>query len=349
MPKILVIRCGRLGDSILTFPAISALEVLFPKSEIHILTEERTASLFLMHKSVRHVFSVPALFYKRPSFGRLLSILKVVFRLRREKFQYVFDLQDQSWGTALIARFVTRQSSVGFKNFKNGICYHFGVYGKGYQLQGTIEPMALSYLRVVAFFNQSQTENLYTRFAETTLAIPENPKRQENNNFCFFHLGANEIHKTWSQERFWELATLLRQHGHTEKIIFSVGEKDVKEFESQVTSRKLTQIEVWTTNSIVELAKKIRDSTYFLSTDTGPSHIASNLNVPRIILCQPNVNMRIWYGHYSTKRCIYISALREKCRNCTDVSRQCNNSCVDNIPTESVFQTILNLKKLLHE
>lgn len=343
--RVLVIRCGRLGDSVLTFPAISALSELYPQSEIVVLTEARTASLFSLHKSVSEVIVLPCLFYRKPKLGEYLSIAKLMWRLRERGFDYVFDFQDASWCTAIISRFVARKKAIGFKNFKKGLFYHAGPYGKTDDNAGTIESMALSYFRIATSLEKLEDNRLFERVRKIELALKNSVPAKER--YLFFHLGANETHKTWPQERFLELAEILRERISDLKIVFSLNANEIDVFNSIFRERKMTNCVAWTTDSVVTLASKIRESTLFVSTDTGPSHLASILNVPRIILCQPFVNEAIWYGGYSRERCIYISAKREKCEKCNHFPSCKQKSCMENIQAKDVAEKIIYLLKNL--
>lgn len=340
--RTLAIRCGRLGDAILTFPALSALSVLYPESEIVVLTEERTASLFPLHPNVAEVVALPGLFYKKPELREWAAIVKTVCSLKRRGFDYVFDFQDGSWLTALIARFVSQRKTAGFKNFKKGWMYHAGPYGKAMPGADRIESMALSYFRVAVSFSSGVDENLFNQVCNIRFCLGHR-KHSPADRYIFFHLGANESHKTWSRERFLSLAEIVRKNRPDLRIVFSVNSEDVGNLNSFFNEQGMMHCQAWTTNSIAELALKIRDCEVFVSTDTGPSHLASALAVRRIILCQPFVNRAIWYGEYQGENCVYISSKREKCSACVNFSGCELASCTDNIRPEEVAEKIFYL------
>ena len=103
---VLVIRLGKMGDSIMTFESLGILRQRFAGHPLHVLTENANAGTFALCAAVDRVITLPALHYRTPRLPEKLAIMQTLMRLARTGYHHVFDWQDLTLKTELIARFI---------------------------------------------------------------------------------------------------------------------------------------------------------------------------------------------------------------------------------------------------
>ncbi len=95
--KILVVQTGFLGDVVLSTPVLTNLRVMFPNSEIHMLTTPEAKPLVEHHPAISGVI----VFDKRGDHRGIAGFLAMRRRLREENFSIVLSLH-KSARTALL-------------------------------------------------------------------------------------------------------------------------------------------------------------------------------------------------------------------------------------------------------
>src|SRR4030042_3389598 len=91
--KILVVQLGDIGDVVWSMPTFQALKAAFPNAEISVLTRKPFGDLLLDDSSIENVLQTGN--------GNIFAQLKFLLRLRRNKFDLLFDLRADERGTYL--------------------------------------------------------------------------------------------------------------------------------------------------------------------------------------------------------------------------------------------------------
>jgi len=94
--RILLIQLRRIGDVLMTTPAVAALREAYPSAHIAYLTEPPSDQLFRHNRAVDEVIALP----RRTS---PLALLRLMARLRRGRFDLAIDFHGHP-RTALLAR-----------------------------------------------------------------------------------------------------------------------------------------------------------------------------------------------------------------------------------------------------
>jgi ADP-heptose:LPS heptosyltransferase len=341
----LVIRLGKLGDAIMTFPAIAALKTNLPDAVIDILTEEAYADLFRLHPAVNEIHAIPFLHYVRWKTRKLPSLIKSICKIIGYGYDTVIDLQDNDLITGLITCAAAGKVGYGFRNsWYSSLCYN-RVDGKD-DLNTKLDAVWESFYRLSA---NALPDNCYTKvpnrdvFADC-IRIPDESSRwagEEINKMplhstlIVMHSGAGEAHKVWPAEHFLELGKrLIEAHASGHIILLSGPCENIEEIEGLAISYE--RISFMTGLRITQMAALIQHADLFISTDTGPSHLAGILAVPRIVLVQPLANIDIWYDCYDNTHARYIRSSSDECRDCE--GKRCNHSCMVHITTNEVFR-----------
>ena len=97
MNKILVVQTAFIGDAILTLPMIQKLKEIFNDAELHVLCIPSTEEIFSASPYVNKLF----VYDKRGKDKNLISLLKLISKLRREKYSRIYS-PHRSFRTSLV-------------------------------------------------------------------------------------------------------------------------------------------------------------------------------------------------------------------------------------------------------
>jgi len=96
MRRILIIQLGDIGDVVWSLPALQAVRDAYPGGAVAVLLREGSGSLLAASVSPPKIFEVRK--GKSGPRGRLVSSIRLVRELRRERFDLVFDFRGDERG-----------------------------------------------------------------------------------------------------------------------------------------------------------------------------------------------------------------------------------------------------------
>lgn len=267
--KILIIRLDRIGDLILSTPAMRAVRETFPKAEIHLLIRKYTKDLVI----------------NNPNINKLLIY-------ENDKISHDYDLS-----IALHPGF--KQNYI---TFISGAKYRLGYTGWGggffltrrltndreIRIRHEVE-YALEVVRSVGCLsNDKSLEVSITSEGERSSEqfLKENQIKL-NDILIVIHPGARQEYVRWKKERFAEVADRLIREVKARVILIGDNKerKLLKEIASLMQERPLFALGLELTR-IISLIKKC---SLFIGNSTGPMHIAAALNVP-VVAIFGNIN-----------------------------------------------------------
>lgn len=111
--KILIIKTSALGDILHTFPVLQYLREQFPFSQIDWIVEKKFSELVSAHPHVNQVFTIESKKWRKGLLHYRQDILDFRQRLRKEKYEVVFDLQG-NLKSSLILMQSKAKDKVGF-------------------------------------------------------------------------------------------------------------------------------------------------------------------------------------------------------------------------------------------
>lgn len=146
--------------------------------------------------------------------------------------------------------------------------------------------------------------------------------------YAVLHAGASKLYKQWPVEHFTELTQLLLTRGY-QVLLIGAGarDKEVNQdiYRSVVTSITAsasasgpTCIDLCNRLSLRELAQVLRMAALMVGNDSGPSHLASSLGVPGVVIFGPT-DIPIWrpLGRHTTvldnKALCDVTCTRHRC------------------------------------
>ncbi len=331
--RVLILRCGALGDLVYTTSVIDALRTQYGEEiTIDFICTPGTAKLFEFDPRVHHVFHL-----KHKKLPIWLSPQKrVIIRSSKQNPYDLFINFEMGKQFLSLSKAIQAKQKIGwfFSNpdFSNSM--HMVDISKSFYA-----PIVKSDILIHAsprIIGKSFTEvqnklNLPEKFIVLSPSNSHNKKRRLN-------------YRAWPQSHWKSLITLLPP----ELPIIMVGGKGEEPFFEAIKPYPPHIIDLVGKTSISEMIALIGQAKALVVTDTGTAHIASALNTPVFCLIGPTpANLTGPYQSQTNE--VHIISAHLPCSPCykTDVMKQCtDNICMTQITPEMVLTSLKSASML---
>ena len=308
MSNILIIKHGSLGDIAQACGAIQDISENHKGDEVHLLTTKPFFELFKKNPYVSNVILDKRL--SRFNFIYLYSLMK---KIKKFKFSKVYDLQNSSrtsfykkilFPKATKEKWSSTETTLPEGTTKQDFDKESVLKRLDYQLKSsginTIHTIKPDFTWSVT--DISQIKNYY-ELKNYIILFP----------FCSPHL----ISKKWPY--YNDLIKLIKEKFKNKfKIIVAPGPNEIKEA-SNINS--LCILDNGKALDISQLASLIKDSSFVVSNDTGPAHIAAHLGSKGLAL----------FGSHVTAHKVSMERENFRAIQVTDLTK---------LSTEKVFEKI---------
>lgn len=129
------------------------------------------------------------------------------------------------------------------------------------------------------FLNKTIEKNKNNILPPENLVFKKYPKR------IIIHPTSNNLGKNWDKKKFISLYHRLKKLGFDP--IISLAPHELLEWDNP-------NLNITTGNSFHDLACLIYESGYLIGNDSGPAHLASNLNIPHMVISCSSRSMKLW-------------------------------------------------------
>ena len=298
MSNILIIKHGSLGDIAQASGAIQDISDFHKDDKIYLLTSKPYIDLF---KQNPHLAGT--ILDKRLSRFNLIYLFNLMNKLKKYKFTKVFDLQNSSRSSFY--------KKILFPNADNHIWSSSETTLPNDKSKDEFDKNPV----LDRFKHQLKTSGVkiqHTMYPDFKWACSniENIKKKFDLNkyivlfpFCSPHLTI----KKWPY--YNELIDLIKKKFDDDyKIVVAPGPKEID------MTKELNAISILNENkslNIQELSSLIKDSTFVISNDTGPAHMASHLGVKGVAL----------FGSHTTAHKVSIERENFKAIQVTDLNK----------------------------
>ncbi|OGC78400.1 MAG: hypothetical protein A2145_01750 [candidate division Zixibacteria bacterium RBG_16_40_9] len=275
--KILLVRQDkRLGNLILTLPLVSALRKRFPQSQISYLADKSFAEVLEMCPEIDEVFVA-----NKNSFWNPLKFWALLNKIRKSHFDLALDLSDEnnfSFSNAFLTYLSQAPIRVGYQKAQNKGFLNLEVpiiHKERHVIDRHLDLLRdlMGDFPTPEFNLRIDIEN--KNWAEDYLARKNVSARDD---LIGIHIGGRSK-KRWPVENFAGLVKFLTKENN-QSIIFW-GEKE-KGFLSELVKLTENKIIISDLLPITKLAAFIKRCNLFISSDTGPMHLAVALKVPTL-------------------------------------------------------------------
>ncbi|OGP92905.1 MAG: hypothetical protein A2156_10120 [Deltaproteobacteria bacterium RBG_16_48_10] len=340
--KFLIIRLSAVGDVIRTLPAAKALKENFPFSHIAWVVEEPSINLIGSQPGIDEVILFP-----RKRWTRGIKSIREVWKTLREMGNFIKSLRRQKFDVALDFHGILKS---GLLSYLSGAPKRIGFDRKsskeGNFLFSNVRVSLLSQrlsrfernlrllkglgLDVKAFHrilhipveDQSYIESFFKK-------IPFYPRKP----LIAIHPGTSlkTAYKRWGPEQYSLLAGRLIRELEA-SVIFTWGPGELKWVDGIRTGMKEESILAPQTQTLTQLGEIFRRCDLYIGSDSGPTHIASFVDVPVIAIYGPTdpvVNEPLG-RHMKIRKDVGCNPCRN--RNCKELH------CLEVITVDDVFK-----------
>lgn len=304
--KILIVRLFGFGNLVLAFPAIKKISELFPGAKIYLLTINKNIHLY---DAVN--FIDKTIYLNVNSFKEfILSFIKIVFSLKREKFDMAVDFEIFAYISALILCFIGIKKRVGYKieGYLRGLLYTTAIpYNNNQHISKTFYDLAVALgaekkkdIELIELNTSIKDQTVVEKF----LILNSIDK---NDRLVGIHVGSgqNFINRRWPEAYFAKVADYLIEKFGV-KIIFTGTKEELFLINNTIKEMKFdkSHIVVADNFNLSQLAFLIKQFRVYFCTDTGPFHLAVAMGIPTVSFFGPNTPLL--YGPPSNNKHIFF-------------------------------------------
>ncbi len=336
--KILLVRTDRIGDVVLTTPAIRAVRHSFPESFLAMMVQPYTSGVVKNNPHLNEVI----IYDKRGKHKSLWGSFKFIRALIRKEFDLAFIFHPTN-RVNIITFLAGIPERIGY-NKKCGFLLNKKLPGEKFkgekhELEYNLDVIAARGIpaanKEVEMCLNREEEDFGTRFLRDNELNKDVP-------LVAMQPGASCLSKRWKVERFAEAGKKLRESGPVNFVIIGSNEEGLL-LESL---KKLLGGKVITAQGLAlgDLASILKRSRLFISNDTGPVHIAAAMKTPCIVIFgrkQPGLSPRRWRPWGEEHIILHKDVGCEEC-----LAHNCRKDfqCLKAVSGEEVFQAA---KKIL--
>ncbi len=278
--NILIVRTDRIGDVVLTTPAIEAVRSAFPAARISILVTPETRQIVDGNPSLNEV-----LIDDKKGVHKGLGFFSLIAILRRKKFDLaiIFHTKKRANLLCFLAGIPAR---IGYKNDKFGFLLTQPIADTRSQGSKHEAQYCLDLLESIGVHADNLKSNL-------KLSIPVKEESQkwaatflrennikESDRFVVIHPGASCVSKRWPAENFSKVVKKLAQSGNK---VFLIGGEETKNISAQILKNAPNAAsDLSGSLSLSQLAALLAKSQLLISNDSGPVHMAAAVGAPVI-------------------------------------------------------------------
>ncbi len=268
--KILLVRLDRLGDLIVSTPAMQAVKNTFPHSQVDLLGSSLNRALFKYCDYIDNTYC-----YDKK---HLFNAIKLIFTLRAQKYDVVICLTPHSKSTNFFVKCIGAPINLAAcaapEKFQKLYTYSIVQSSKSHILEFMQENMQnmgfkTTSLNPVINIPSSVLENVKEKF-------PKNP----NTKRLILSIGnIKRPHKRWSMANYAEVVKYIHQKYNSTKqqietvVMTGKGDLPLLDEFNNVPKDNYT---LFIGTDIAESAAFIDQSDLFVCTSSGPSHIAAS-------------------------------------------------------------------------
>jgi heptosyltransferase-2 len=330
--RILVKGTNWVGDTIISFSAVSALRQRFPKARISVLAKARLAELWRANPAVDEV--IP---YDMPrGLRRPLGELCIAHILKRKKIDLAV-IFPRSFSSALMAFLGGIPRRIGYKSEGRDLLLTEGITCTAEVLS---RHRMYFYLHLIEGLGQGASPPLpalslngnQARWAETFLS----DNGLEGKVLIGINPGATYGQaKCWPPERFAELGRKLKEDHGAFILIFGSSRHQEKSLNADI-ARGIGGhcLDLSGETSLLQLAALLRSCRLLVTNDTGTMHVAAAVGTRVVAIfgpTDPRTTSPLGEGHVVVRRGV-------SCSPCLKRVCPADHRCMELISVEDVLE-----------
>lgn len=330
LKSILILKLGSLGDVVHTLPLVNVLRDSFPRVRIGWIVEKRFSDLIERHPSVDEVF----VFDRVKSISRSFrAFIRIVRKIRSKKYDIIVDLQGNLKGSLFVLlsgccrRMGFRRGSSRIENVST-----FFTNWKVAEEGSHIIERNLSFAKVLGV----EGRNISFR-----ISVLESAKRDiddflkgkniQDRQIVIMHPGVTWVTKRWALKNYSLLAEKITKRFSNSAIVVTAGPGE-SALADKIQKSCSAHTVVAKNMNLSGFTALLDRCDVFISSDTGPLHLAAALGKKVIGLYGPTDPVR--NGPYGSAN--FVIRKEMSCSGCWQ--RKCSDvRCMDGITVSDVM------------
>ncbi|MBE9503974.1 MAG: glycosyltransferase family 9 protein [Proteobacteria bacterium] len=338
--RILVIRTDRIGDVVVSTPVFETLKTAYPDAWIAAMVRPYTRDLLKNNPYVDEIIE-----YKPDSTHKGLSgILAMVRTLKNGHFDTVITLFS-NFRLGLITYMAGIPTRIAPATKVAQLFYNHRISQRRSKSTQHEADYNLDLLKVLGITDMKKNVAIWIdKSAEEASRqyLKENNLFQawENKKLIGIHPGSGGSARNWQPERYAQLADrLISEFSYSVLLTGGLGEKELL---STVQSKMTRKSLIFTSNSIMELAAMLKNFSAFISSSTGPMHMAAAVKTPTVSLfCPITACLPIRWGPIGNEQRVLLPEAPE-CSKC--VEDKCKYfDCMEMISIDTTIKAVNEL------
>ncbi len=269
MNKILIIKHGSLGDIVLSFYPIFSIKKNYEKSIITILTEEKYAELFKCIPFINHIK-----IDNRPKFYFFQNYINLVKWFKKEKFDWVFDLQ------------TSRRTNIYFLLFSLVCSFYWNGIAKRCS-----HPHTNKNRKILHTIDRQRDQLKVAGIKKSIIPNWELFNNKKNNYFIKKKYAIivpggsrHRLNKRWCIENFIEI---IKYFTKLNIISVLIGGPDEEAISDNFKKKECNFLDLIGRTSLLDIVALSKNAKIIIGNDTGPMHLlvaCSSNGAKKIIL-----------------------------------------------------------------
>jgi len=319
--RIIIYRCGTIGDTIVAVPAIQAIRAAYPKASLVLMTASSSRGGIWADTVLREfAWFDHFVTYDPDELGNPRAVMQLIRRVRQVNADMIVHLGSERNSWVRIVRDRLFFALAGTPRFVGAFSGTPTWYCR-LRRDDRVYPYEVDRLRAIAARAGADVDRpvqfelpLSTAHRHRVDALLRDVRVTKGRLLVGMCPGSKQAAKRWPEERFAEVGRrLIEEHG---AFILIVGGEDERLTGDRI-GRSYWPAEHWTNAasrlSVLESAELLRRCHLYVGNDTGAMHLASAVGTRCLAIFAARCPERSWnpYGdnHIVVRR-------RVPCRNC---------------------------------
>jgi predicted lipopolysaccharide heptosyltransferase III len=270
--RVLVIKLRSIGDTVLATPSLIALRRALPGAQIDILLESHVAPVLENFQELDNVITI----------GRSgVDRLKTAWRLRRNKYDVVFNLHGGTTST-LLSRATGARYRIGYADHQYSTLYTHRLepaskFWKREKTHSAEQQLALLGQVGISVTDRPRTRLDVSPPARDSLARKFSPLRA----YALLHPTSLFHTKQWSAQNFARVAEHLSMRGFEIVAVASGSEASVLD---DLKHASPVPIKTFTDLTLPEITALASHASIFVGNDSGIAHVAAAVGTPAVVI-----------------------------------------------------------------
>jgi lipopolysaccharide heptosyltransferase II len=327
--KVIIVTDFRLGDAVLSVPALNALKKAMPQCQLTVFCNQYSADVFGMVECVDAVVK----YHDKKDFFENWKILR---NISSEQFDVAIDLvQDYPLATAMWTLFSGAKYRVGYDWYGRGILFNIKI--SAMQNIGHVVDEMLGVCRQIGINQGNAIPEITVPKAAKEFVDKElvNAGIREEEWVIAIHPGGFYATQCWMPERFAEVAKLAIEKLKVRIVV--LGTEHDRDRMKIITEHAGKSCIALFNYSIPNLAAILSHADCLLCNNSGALHLAAAVGTSTVSTMGPTVAERWWPK--GEKNIVIRKDL--PCIGCNSgICRIGTHTCMAGISADEVFQAV---------